>query len=143
MKDKGLLVSTDCMLEAAWLFTASTQAAGYNYVNIDDCYSEKNRSATGDIVASEHLPLLLLSYLLTVVQARKSSRAACSLSRPKFISLDCAPKFVLICLSLTLRSKTGIYGDSGWFTCGGYPGSYSRELQDIKTFHSWGFDYLK
>lgn len=25
--------------------------AGYNYVNIDDCYSEKNRSESGDIVA--------------------------------------------------------------------------------------------
>ncbi|KAK7680218.1 hypothetical protein QCA50_016727 [Cerrena zonata] len=24
---------------------------GYNYVNIDDCYSEKKRNATGDIVA--------------------------------------------------------------------------------------------
>ncbi|KAF9448138.1 glycoside hydrolase family 27 protein [Macrolepiota fuliginosa MF-IS2] len=27
--------------------------AGYNYVNIDDCYSEKERSASGDIVASK------------------------------------------------------------------------------------------
>jgi len=27
-----------------------TQDAGYNYVNIDDCYAEKNRTADGDIV---------------------------------------------------------------------------------------------
>ncbi|KAF8191770.1 glycoside hydrolase family 27 protein [Pholiota molesta] len=26
---------------------------GYNYVNLDDCYSEKNRSASGDIVANK------------------------------------------------------------------------------------------
>ncbi|KJA21424.1 glycoside hydrolase family 27 protein [Hypholoma sublateritium FD-334 SS-4] len=26
---------------------------GYNYVNIDDCYSEKNRSSSGDIVANK------------------------------------------------------------------------------------------
>lgn len=29
------------------------QAVGYEYVNIDDCYAEKNRSASGDIVAGE------------------------------------------------------------------------------------------
>ncbi|KAJ3570855.1 hypothetical protein NP233_g4130 [Leucocoprinus birnbaumii] len=28
-------------------------AAGYNYVNVDDCYSEKERSPEGDIVASK------------------------------------------------------------------------------------------
>jgi len=28
------------------------QDVGYTYINIDDCYSEKNRSASGDIVAS-------------------------------------------------------------------------------------------
>lgn len=30
--------------------TLPTQDAGYNYVNIDDCYAEKNRTADGDIV---------------------------------------------------------------------------------------------
>jgi hypothetical protein len=35
------------------------------------------------------------------------------------------------------------YGDSGWFTCGGYPGSYGNELRDLRTFSNWGFDYLK
>jgi len=30
----------------------SAQDVGYAYINIDDCYSEKNRSASGDIVAS-------------------------------------------------------------------------------------------
>ncbi|KXN84636.1 putative alpha-galactosidase B [Leucoagaricus sp. SymC.cos] len=29
------------------------QAAGYNYVNVDDCYSEKERSPEGDIVESK------------------------------------------------------------------------------------------
>ncbi|KAH7104951.1 glycoside hydrolase [Auriculariales sp. MPI-PUGE-AT-0066] len=96
LKDKGLL------------------AAGYSWVNIDDCYSEKNRSAAGDIVAS-------------------------------------AAKFPSGMKSLTdkihaLGFKTGIYSDSGWFTCGGYPvspRSYSNELRDARTFKSWGFDYLK
>jgi len=32
------------------------QDVGYTYINIDDCYSEKNRSASGDIVASASFP---------------------------------------------------------------------------------------
>ncbi|KAG9093389.1 hypothetical protein FRC06_011536 [Ceratobasidium sp. 370] len=39
--------------------------------------------------------------------------------------------------------KAGIYSDSGWFTCGGFPGSYSNELKDAQTFSDWGIDYLK
>jgi alpha-galactosidase len=42
-----------------------------------------------------------------------------------------------------LGLKTGIYGDSGWFTCAGYPGSFQNELRDVTTYQSWGFDYLK
>lgn len=30
------------------------QDVGYNYVNIDDCYSEKKRNATGDIIARKY-----------------------------------------------------------------------------------------
>ncbi|KAG2073134.1 glycoside hydrolase family 27 protein [Suillus decipiens] len=37
----------------------------------------------------------------------------------------------------------GIYSDSGWFTCAGYPGSFMHEEQDAMTFQSWGFDFLK
>ncbi|KAG9221839.1 hypothetical protein CCMSSC00406_0005664 [Pleurotus cornucopiae] len=42
-----------------------------------------------------------------------------------------------------LGFKTGIYSDSGWFTCAGYPGSFQNELRDARTFQDWGFDYLK
>lgn len=42
-----------------------------------------------------------------------------------------------------LGFEMGIYSDSGWFTCAGYPGSYSNEAKDIETFSSWGFSYLK
>ncbi|TDL16139.1 glycoside hydrolase [Rickenella mellea] len=43
----------------------------------------------------------------------------------------------------SLGFKAGIYGDSGWFTCAGFPGSFANEARDIKTFQDWGFDYLK
>ncbi|OCH87614.1 glycoside hydrolase [Obba rivulosa] len=39
--------------------------------------------------------------------------------------------------------QAGIYGDSGWFTCAGYPGSFEHEAQDAQTYQEWGFDYLK
>ena len=39
--------------------------------------------------------------------------------------------------------KLGIYSSPGPRTCAGYPGSYGHEVQDAKTFASWGVDYLK
>jgi alpha-galactosidase len=39
--------------------------------------------------------------------------------------------------------KLGIYSDAGTKTCGGRPGSENHELQDAKTYASWGVDYLK
>ncbi|KDQ53302.1 glycoside hydrolase family 27 protein [Jaapia argillacea MUCL 33604] len=39
--------------------------------------------------------------------------------------------------------QAGIYSDSGWYTCAGYPGSFMYEEQDAMTFQNWGFDYLK
>ncbi|KAI0943410.1 hypothetical protein AcW1_002578 [Taiwanofungus camphoratus] len=39
--------------------------------------------------------------------------------------------------------KAGIYGDSGWYTCAGYPGGFEHELVDATTYQNWGFDYLK
>ncbi|KZP19994.1 glycoside hydrolase family 27 protein [Athelia psychrophila] len=42
-----------------------------------------------------------------------------------------------------LGFETGIYSDSGWLTCGGYPGSFNNEATDVETFAEWGFEYLK
>ncbi|KAK2413699.1 alpha-galactosidase [Trifolium repens] len=40
--------------------------------------------------------------------------------------------------------KLGIYSDAGNFTCSKrMPGSLGHEIQDAKTFASWGVDYLK
>ncbi|KAI0750591.1 glycoside hydrolase [Irpex lacteus] len=105
--DEELILTTGKLMKSLGL-----RAAGYNYVNLDDCYAEKNRSADGFIVA-DHV------------------------------------RFKSGMKNLTdqlheMGFKTGIYSDSGWFTCAGYPGSFQNEERDIKTFHSdWGFDYLK
>jgi alpha-galactosidase len=39
--------------------------------------------------------------------------------------------------------KLGIYSSPGPLTCGGYEGSYGHEMQDARTYASWGIDYLK
>ncbi len=39
--------------------------------------------------------------------------------------------------------KLGIYSSPGPRTCASYPASYGHEVQDAKTFASWGIDYLK
>lgn len=85
---------------------------GYKYVNIDDCYSERERNSTGDIIAhKERFP---------------------SGMRPLTDKIH------------ALGLKTGIYSDSGWFTCQQYPGSFQNEERDAYLFNvEWGFDLLK
>lgn len=39
--------------------------------------------------------------------------------------------------------KFGIYSSPGFYTCGGYTGSYQHEYQDVASYASWGIDYLK
>jgi alpha-galactosidase len=39
--------------------------------------------------------------------------------------------------------KIGIYSGPGPKTCAGYIGSFGHEVQDAKTFASWGIDYIK
>jgi alpha-galactosidase len=39
--------------------------------------------------------------------------------------------------------KFGIYTSPGPQTCAGYAGSYQHELQDVRTYASWGVDFLK
>jgi alpha-galactosidase len=35
------------------------------------------------------------------------------------------------------------YSDNGYKTCAGYPGSFGHEMQNLKTWSEWGFDYVK
>ncbi|KAJ6512538.1 glycoside hydrolase family 27 protein [Mycena sanguinolenta] len=48
-------INETVILETAALIKASGLAdVGYNYVNVDDCYSEKQRNSNGDIVADKN-----------------------------------------------------------------------------------------
>lgn len=39
--------------------------------------------------------------------------------------------------------KFGIYTDAGTKTCQGRPGTYGHEVEDARTYASWGVDYVK
>ncbi|KAK0473711.1 glycoside hydrolase, partial [Armillaria novae-zelandiae] len=98
--DEDLLLTTANLMKSLGLLDA-----GYNQLNIDDCYAEKKpQSDTARFKGG-------MKNLTDQIH--------------------------------TLGFKTGIYSDSGWYTCAGYPGSYQNELRDLKTFSDWGFDYLK
>ncbi|RYO73804.1 hypothetical protein DL766_009411 [Monosporascus sp. MC13-8B] len=87
---------------------------GYEYVNIDDCWSDKKLKR--DNVTHELLP-----------------------DHAKFPS-GIAHTVGLI---HEMGLKVGIYGDAGSETCGGYAGSLGYEETDAATFAKWGIDYLK
>ena len=84
--------------------------AGYQFVNIDDCW-QVSRDAAGNIVAdAERFPSGIKA-LADYVHSQ--------------------------------GLKLGIYTDAGRMTCQRRPGSYEHEEQDIKTYASWGIDYVK
>ncbi|KAL5531074.1 hypothetical protein ACEPAG_3950 [Sanghuangporus baumii] len=102
----NLLVSTAKLMK-----TLGLQDAGYSFVNLDDCWAEKNRSSSGDLVPDKNRFSSGMKWLTDQIHS--------------------------------LGFKTGIYSDSGWFTCAGYPGSFENEVRDAKTFQDWGFEFLK
>jgi alpha-galactosidase len=107
----GCNVSEKLIREIADVMVSSgMKSAGYQYVNIDDCW-QVSRQPDGTIVADgERFPNGIKS--LADYVHRKGL-------------------------------KLGIYTDAGRMTCQKRPGSYEHELQDAKTYASWGVDYVK
>lgn len=92
------------------MVSSGMQAAGYRYVNIDDCW-QVSRDAQGTIVADpERFP--------------SGIKALADYVHSKGL-------------------KLGIYTDAGTGTCEKRPGSLNHEVQDAKTYASWGIDYVK
>ncbi|KAJ8693947.1 hypothetical protein PTI98_008886 [Pleurotus ostreatus] len=102
--------------------------AGYNYVNLDDCYAERNRSASGDIIEDQ---VRFRSGMKNLTDNLHALGFKTGIVRYQYISTN------------VHTNPTHQYSDSGWFTCAGYPGSFQNELRDARTFQDWGFDYLK
>jgi alpha-galactosidase len=107
----GCDVSEQLIREMADAMVSSgLQAAGYQYVNIDDCW-QVSRDAQGNIVAD---PARFPSGIKALADYVHSKGL-----------------------------KLGVYTDAGRLTCQKRPGSLDHELQDAKTYASWGVDYVK
>ncbi len=107
----GCNVSDKLIREMADAVVSSgMQAAGYQYVNIDDCW-QVSRDASGTIVADPARFPLGIKALADYVHGK--------------------------------GLKLGIYTDAGTGTCEKRPGSLNHEVQDAKTYASWGIDYVK
>ncbi|HXM92859.1 MAG TPA: glycoside hydrolase family 27 protein [Candidatus Dormibacteraeota bacterium] len=107
----GCNVSDKLIREMADAMVSSgMQAAGYKYVNIDDCW-QVSRDASGTIVADP-------------TKFPSGIKALADYVHGKGLML-------------------GIYTDAGTGTCEKRPGSLNHEVQDAKTYASWGIDYVK
>jgi len=90
--------------------TTGMKDAGYQFVNIDDCW-QVSRAADGSIVVDAERFPNGMKPLADYVHSK--------------------------------GLKFGVYTDAGRMTCQKRPGSYEHEAQDIKTYASWGVDYVK
>ncbi|MCX7010835.1 MAG: putative Ig domain-containing protein, partial [Kiritimatiellaeota bacterium] len=118
-------ISDALMRQAADVMVSSGMAdAGYQYVNIDDCWmnakglskyqtDEKRvgpvRDANGNIVPNAYFP---------------DMKALTDYVHSKGL-------------------KAGTYTSPGESTCAGFGGALGHEAQDAKQFAEWGFDFLK
>lgn len=87
--------------------------AGYEYLVLDDCWSEQGGR---DPVTSRLVP-----------------------NTTKFPDGMSGTADQVHALGL----KYGMYSSAGTMTCGRYPGSLGYEIIDAETFAEWGVDYLK
>lgn len=93
------------------LVSTGLRDAGYVYLTIDDCWSEKKRDRKGMLVASKEKFPHGMKYVADYVHSK--------------------------------GLKFGMYSDSGFMTCAGYPGSFGHEFDDAEYFASVGADLLK
>ena len=114
-------VDSDKVLAAANAFVkAGLMNHGWQYVNIDDCWS---------IVPNSNDP---------VVGGPTRAQDGEILTNKKFLDMKHLTDSIH-----NMGLRAGIYSSPGPTTCGGYTACYGHEQQDAQTFAKWGFDYLK
>lgn len=112
----GLTVDQDKVVASAKVYSQKGLAKhGWTYINIDDGWEIIGKSTAPKRDASGNI-----------------------LVNEKFPNMKALGDSIH-----ALGLKFGIYSSPGPLTCGGYTASYNHELQDAKSFASWGVDYLK
>jgi len=113
------------------MHTNGMQKAGYNYVNVDDCWINGRSVTTG---AADKL-------------AAGRDVNGHLLADPTYFPPSAPGQNdgmkVLADYVHKLGLKFGIYEDIGTATCQGLAGSFGHEAMDAQDFASWGVDYLK
>ena len=118
-------ITQELMQQAADKIVASGMAdAGYQYVNVDDCWMNAPgvskyqtdpkrvgplRDAQGNVLPNAYFPDM--KHLADYMHAK--------------------------------GLKAGIYTSPGPRTCAGFGGAYQHEEQDARQFAAWGYDFLK
>jgi len=93
--------------------SSGLEAAGYQYVNLDDCWGETKRDAKGNLVPSH-------------VRFPHGIKAVADYVHSKGLKLG-------------IYTSAGTHTCNK----AGFPGGLGHEQQDANTFASWGVDYLK
>jgi len=97
--------------------------AGYQYVDIDDCWSQIEKAREG-IEAAREGP---------------GRDSAGNILPNRYF-----PDMKALTDSIHAKGlKAGIYSSPGKTTCAGFAASYGHEAQDARQFAAWGFDLLK
>lgn len=109
------------MREAADVIVSSGMAdAGYQYVNIDDCWMNAEKSKDSKRVA----PFRDTNGTLLPNVYFPDMKGLADYIHAKGL-------------------KAGLYTSPGPLTCAGFAGAFEHEAQDAKLFADWGFDFLK
>ncbi|KAK0112547.1 alpha-glucosidase maltase [Cadophora gregata f. sp. sojae] len=104
---------TKIMSAANQVVKLGLKDVGYEYINIDDCWSVKSgRNKTTNQIMPD-----LTKFPSGIIGTASKIHS--------------------------LGLKIGIYSSAGTGTCAGYPASLGYEKTDAATFASWGIDYLK
>ncbi|KAL0478270.1 alpha-galactosidase [Acrasis kona] len=106
-------INEQLIIETIDAMDSKLKKFGYQYVNIDDCWSLKSNR---DPVTNEMIP--------DPVRFPRGIKFLADYAHSKGL-------------------KLGIYSDVGDKTCQGYPGSANHYEIDAKTFAKWEVDYLK
>jgi alpha-galactosidase len=118
-------ITDKLMREAADVMISSGMAdAGYQYVNIDDCWMNAASTSKYQTDPNRVGPL-----------RDKEGNIQPNVYFPDMPALT----FYIHAKGL----KAGIYTSPGPGTCAGFGASYQHEAQDAKQFANWGFDFLK
>jgi alpha-galactosidase len=124
--------------------------AGYEYVNVDDCWMAMNRTAEGKLRTRSHCRCVLLpihfipkslKYSVSRFLNRQCDRTLGKLTHDpqRFPSgMKALANYVQ-----GKGLKFGLYSARCGKTCQGRPASQDHEWVDAETFASWDVDYLK